>query len=215
MSTLRVPPGRAGRLRLRRRLEVAARGADLLDRKLRALLVVQRALRQAAEASDRAWRESAAAATTWLGRALAAGGRDALRQALPAAPALVAVHDAVSMGVRYPASAECELPDRDSAIVDPGNAALICARDAYQDAARKGVQAAVDCAAARTVDAAVATTRQQLRALRRHWIPRLEEAVAHLELVLEQADFEDGVRRRRAAGSERLSRYGEGRGRAP
>ena len=32
-----VPPGRAGRLWLQRRLQVARRGADLLDRKLRLL----------------------------------------------------------------------------------------------------------------------------------------------------------------------------------
>ena len=38
----RVPPGRAGRLRLRHSLGTALRGADLLERKLRLLLEKER-----------------------------------------------------------------------------------------------------------------------------------------------------------------------------
>jgi vacuolar-type H+-ATPase subunit C/Vma6 len=37
------------------------------------------------------------------------------------------------------------------------------------------------------------------RVLRRHWIPRLQDALAHAELALEQAEHEDAVRRRWAA----------------
>jgi len=109
------------------------------------------------------------------------------------------IRDAVSMGVRYPASAECETPTRESASTEPGNAALICAQQAYETAVRSGAQAAAARVAAAIVDQAVATTRRQLRALRRHWIPRLHEALALLEFILEQSDFEDGVRRRHAA----------------
>jgi vacuolar-type H+-ATPase subunit D/Vma8 len=56
----------------------------------------------------------------------------------------------------------------------------------------------VDLAAARALDAAVSTTRRQIRVLRRHWIPRLREALVQLEFALEQSDFEDGTRRRLA-----------------
>lgn len=198
MVTVRVPPGRAGRLRLRRRLAVAEHGANLLDRKLQALLAEQGVRSAAARESERAWRTSVPAARTWLARGLSAGGRDALRQAVPAEEATAAVHDTVFMGVRYPDRAESGMPTAESAGLGAPSAALISARTAYEEAVRAAVRAAVDLAAERAVDGAVLTTRRQLRALRRHWIPRLREACAHLDFALEQSDFEDSVRRRRA-----------------
>lgn len=199
MTTLRVAPGRAGRLRLRRRLAAADRGADLLERKLHALLNEQRERRQEAETSTRAWTEAAAEADRWLGRALAASGHDGLRQCLPAEAARVSIRGKVSMGVRYPAQASCDVPGPAAgyAAIAPGSAALIYAQAAYEVAVRAAVQAAVDQAAARAVDAAVVTTRRQVRILRRHWIPALRDALAHLEFTLAQGDFEDGIRRRR------------------
>lgn len=201
MVAIRVPPGRAGRLRLRRRLAVAEHGANLLDRKLQALLVEQGVRSAAARESEQAWRTSVPAARIWLARGLSAGGRDALRQAVPGAEATAAVHDTVFMGVRYPDRADCEPPSAESAELGAPGAALISARAAYRDAVRAGVRAAADLAAERAVDGAVLTTRRQLRALRRHWIPRLREACAHLDFALEQSDFEDSVRRSRAAGT--------------
>jgi V/A-type H+-transporting ATPase subunit D len=193
MSTPRVPPGRAGRLRLRRRLAAAERGADLLERKLRALLGEQRARHCAAEDSTRVWSDAAADADQWLVRALAASGQGGLRRCVPAGVAGVAITEKDSMGVRYPSQASCELPEAGYAAE---SAALICAQAAYARAARAAVQAAVDQAAVRVVDAAVTATRRQVRILRRHWIPELHAVLARLEFALEQSDFEDGVRRR-------------------
>jgi vacuolar-type H+-ATPase subunit D/Vma8 len=199
MSTLRVPPGRAGRLRLRRRLAAAERGADLLERKLHTLLDEQRARHAIAEASARAWREAAAEAERWLARALAAEGWYGLRTCAPSAPTRVMLETAVSMGVSYPARARVELPGRGPTDTDPGSAALVCAESAYTQAADAAVRAAVDQAAARALDEAVTATRRQVRTLQRHWIPTLQSTLTHLEFVLEQSDFEDGVRRRHRA----------------
>jgi V/A-type H+-transporting ATPase subunit D len=197
MTKIRVPPGRAGRLRLRRRLDAAQRGADLLERKLHALLEEQRTRHRAAEASTRAWIDAAREADMWLDRALAAEGRGGLRRCAPAGAAHTTVSETVSMGVRMPADAEYEPPPNALSATDPETAALACARSAYLDAARAAVAAAADQAAVRIVDDAVTATRRQVRTLQRHWIPALRESLALLELSLEQADFEDGLRRRR------------------
>lgn len=209
MTALRVPPGRAGRQRLRRRLAAADRGADLLERKLHSLLDEQRERRQAAEASTRSWIEAAAEADRWLTRALAASGYDGLRQCLPAGTADVSIREKLSTGVRFPAYASCALPATGHAANAPApdSAALVCAQAAYEDAVRAAVRAAVDQAAARIIDAAVVATRRQVRILRRHWIPALREALLRLDSALEQSDFEDGVRRRHvhAAGRTTLA----------
>lgn len=49
------------------------------------------------------------------------------------------------------------------------------------------------------VGAEILSTGQRVRALRRHRIPRLGEALAHADLALEQSEHEDPVRRRFAA----------------
>ena len=79
----------------------------------------------------------------------------------------------------------------------PANTALIHAEAAYADAVRAAAVYAVAQAAAHAVGAEVLSTRQRVRALQRHWIPRLEQALARVDLALEQS--EDAVRRRWAA----------------
>ncbi|MET9078991.1 V-type ATP synthase subunit D, partial [Streptomyces sp. NPDC004232] len=51
-------------------------------------------------------------------------------------------------------------------------------------------------AAAELLAAEAARTRQRVRALRRHWIPRLESELSSVELALEEAEHEEAVRRR-------------------
>ena len=55
MSTIRVPPGRAGRLWLRARLDVAERGVSLLEQKVRILGDERRRLRALTEDTGRDW----------------------------------------------------------------------------------------------------------------------------------------------------------------
>ena len=93
-----VPPGRAGRLWLTRRLAVARRGADLLDRKHRILLAVTARLRDAAAQTAAEWDRCCADAERWLLRASMLGGERAIR--LGAAGALRAV-EAEALATRY------------------------------------------------------------------------------------------------------------------
>src|SRR5450631_2571273 len=72
-SMIRVPPGRAGQVWIRRRLETARRGIDILARKQR-LLAVERELREPQTAAAlTAWTDACAEAELWCARALRIG----------------------------------------------------------------------------------------------------------------------------------------------
>jgi V/A-type H+-transporting ATPase subunit D len=215
VATLRTPPGRAGRLRLRHSLAVALRGADLLEKKLRILRTEHQRLVQAEEACSAAWREQLREAETWLLRGLVLSGEHALHSAAAVlAPADVTVGWTASMGVRHPSGISCTVPERAASAAAPGNTALVHAEAAYRQAVRAAADYACARVAARIVGAEVTSTSQRVRALQRHWIPRLQEALAHADLALEQSEHEDSVRRRWAAqvlaGAERPTE-GDGR----
>ncbi|MEU6973185.1 V-type ATP synthase subunit D [Kitasatospora aureofaciens] len=195
----RTPPGRAARLRLRHSLDVALRGADLLDRKLRVLLERHRRLRQDEEAALAQWRESLTAAQTWLLRGLLVSGEGALAAAALADRADVVVEWTVSMGVRHPAGVSCTDATRAAHEPAPGNTALVHAETAYRTAVRAAAAYAAHRTAARLVGEEAARTRRRVRALRKHWIPHLTAELAAVEQAVEQAEHEDAVRRRWAA----------------
>jgi vacuolar-type H+-ATPase subunit D/Vma8 len=195
MSTLRIPPGRAGRLRLKHRLAVAERGADLLEQKLRALTAELADHRAALTAAEQRWRELAGRAREWDDRAAVLSGRRVFDAAVPSAPARVSVAWRTSMGVRFPATADCAIPGRGPDEPVPESAALIVAAAAFREAVPAAVGVAVEQGAVRELQSAVSATRRQVRALRRHWIPALETALADVGSALEQADHEDAVRR--------------------
>ncbi|MEQ4725890.1 V-type ATP synthase subunit D [Nonomuraea sp. B19D2] len=79
----------------------------------------------------------------------------------------------------------------------PITTALVPAKDAYRDALRAGLEHAIAADAARIVAAEAASTNRRIRALKDRLLPLLEEALAAIELSLdemERADI-DGVRR--------------------
>lgn len=200
MITIRVPPGRAGRLWLRHRLDTAEHGAALLDRKLRALREQQRRLAIQARYTEEEWTTLARRARTWLLRAALAGGQRGLRLADDEHSAEVTVTWTSAMGVRYPAEATCALPGGPA--VSPalrGSTAVVHAERAHRAALRAGVRHAAALAAEQVVNAEVAVTRQRARALRRHWIPRLSEALSRVEMELAEQERAEGVRHRWAA----------------
>ncbi|MFF5313289.1 V-type ATP synthase subunit D [Streptomyces massasporeus] len=200
-GTRRTPPGRAGRLRLRHSLDVAERGADLLEQKLRILRSEHQRLLRAQEAAARAWRDMLTEAESWLLRGLLLGGEQALESAAAGiGPAEVTVQWAVSMGVSHPAAATVSVPARPPTAAAPANTALVHSEAAYGRAVCAAAEYAAAHAAAELVGAEVVSTRHRARALRRHWIPRLREALVRADLALEQTEHEDGVRRRWAAG---------------
>lgn len=196
----RTPPGRAGRLRLRHSLDVAVRGADLLERKLQILREEHQRLLQAEESATQAWHERLPEAETWLLRGLVQGGEQALEAAAAGiGPAELTIHEAATMGVRHPAGVSCAVPPRAPQAATPGNTALVHAEASYRAALRAAAEYAAARTAARLVGAEVLATRQRVRALNRHWIPRLEQALDQADRALEQTEHEDAVRRRWSA----------------
>jgi V/A-type H+/Na+-transporting ATPase subunit D len=189
-----VPPGRAGRLWLTRRLQVARRGADLLDRKLRILQAELGARRSAAAQTAAEWERCCADAQQWLLRASMLGGQRAVRLAADGQAAEVIIQHHVTMGVRHPAEATCRVP------VAAGwdGPALAATRQAHVAALTAAVRHAAAAEALRLIEAEVLATRYRLRAVRDRWIPRLEQALAEVTLALEEQELADAARLRLA-----------------
>ena len=81
------------------------------------------------------------------------------------------------------------------------NAAVKPAATAYAAALVAGLRTAAATDALRRIDREIAVTRRRLRAIEKRWLPWLHESLRALELSLEQAEQEDGVRMRRAVAS--------------
>lgn len=190
-----VPPGRAGRVWLRRRLETAHRGREQLDRKLRILVPERRRTTTLRDRRRDEWASASAEAATWLRRAVLLGGEDALRLAQPVQPCCVSVRWEGSMGVTYPVEVTVEQA-RSGPQVVWANAAMAPLARAAGRAVEAGARLATTEEALRRLDREIALTRRRLRALDQRWTPRLAAALHDLELVLEQAEQEDATRRR-------------------
>jgi V/A-type H+/Na+-transporting ATPase subunit D len=193
---LAVPLGRAGRLRLERRLQVARRGADLLDRKLRILQRELPGLRAEAARAARDWEQCAADADRWLLRAALLGGQRAIRLADDVAPAELDVGYVVTVGVRHPATCACTFPPP----AGWAGPTVGAARHAHQVALEAAARSAAASAALRIMEAEAAATRLRLRAIKDRWIPLLEQARAEVALALDEQERADGARLRLAAG---------------
>jgi len=192
---LAVPPGRVGRLWLIRRLAVARRGADLLDRKLQVLQLELDRRRGAAARAAAEWERRQADADSWLLRAALLGGERAIRLAAAPAAAEVTISDAATMGVRYPVGATCIIPPP----VARDGPALAAAREAHRAALVAAVQHAAAAEALRVLEAETVATRYRLRAVRDRWIPRLEQALAEVTFAIEELERADAARLRLAA----------------
>ena len=199
MSGVRgVPPGRAGRTWLSRRVRTAQHGASLLDRKLRILRREQHRFRDRADTAGARWARVLEGAEQWALRSVLLGGSAALRPPYDDPPAGVRVDWSAVMGARFPAAARLELPGhrRDGPL--PASSAVVCATAAYREALVAAVDAAVALAAARVLDDEVAATRFRLRAVQDRWVPRLERAATTLDLALAEAEGAEAVRLRLA-----------------
>ncbi len=191
-----VPPGRAGRLWLTRRLQVARRGADLLDGKLRILTEELGRLHQAAAQTAEEWNRSCIEAERWLLRASVLGGQRAVRLAAGGEVADVTISYTVSMGVRHPAGTACVVPAPDTW----DGPTLTRTRQVHAAALAAAVRHAAAAEALRVVEAEALATRYRLRAIRDRWIPRLEQALAEVTLAIEEQELADAARLRLASG---------------
>jgi V/A-type H+-transporting ATPase subunit D len=204
----KIPPGRAGRMWLRGRLDTAERGRDQLDRKLRILIPEQQRLQTRAQQRREAWLAACEHAQLWLLRAAVLGGQDAIRGASPPQPTHVHVTWTSAMGLSYPEDAALAEPDANVA-VRSGNAAIVPAATAFRAALLSGARAAAADEAVRRLEAEIAVTRRRARALDKRWLPWLRDALAALELTLEQGEQEDGMRLRRAVANSSEQRFPE------
>ena len=193
---MRVPPGRAGRLRLLRWLATARRASDLLTRKLRLLHLEEDRLDLLVEHTGTEWRRACAAADLWTVRAGVLGGQRALRLARSSTDATVNVAWTTTMGIRYPAAADVHPGEPGPLLV--GTAALLEARAAHVRAVEAAGTYAAANSALRMVRAEMAATRTRLRALDDRSIPRIERTLRELEHSIDEVEHADAARLRRA-----------------
>ena len=193
---MRIPPGRAGRLWLLRRLDVARRGADVLDQKRQTLLREQERLAKRLAETTTEWEWRAVAAAEWNTRALTiAGPRRLLLSAFHrAARAEVSVEWRNTIGVVVPASASVKVGASPDFVALGGGSTVALAARAHE----RALAAAAAYAAARmahdAISAELATTTRRVRAIERRWIPQHEAELARLELRLEEVELEDVAR---------------------
>ena len=192
-----VPPGRAGRLWLDRRLAVARRAADLLDRKLR-LLQTELARRQETAALRAAeWDRCRTDAERWLLRMCLLGGQRAVRLGVDGQYADVEVTYTTTMGVRHPDGASCVIPPP----VGWDGPTLAATRRAHHAALEAAVRYAAEAEALRLIEAETLATRYRLHALKDRWNPDLAQARAEVMLAIDEQELADAARLHLAAGS--------------
>jgi V/A-type H+-transporting ATPase subunit D len=193
---MRIPPGRAGRLWLLRRLDVARRGADVLDQKRQTLLRERGRLAERLAETATEWERRAAAAAEWNTRALTiAGPRRLLLSAFHRrGRAEASVEWRNTLGVVVPATATVQLGASPDFVALGGGSTVALAAQAHE----RALAAAAAHAAARmahdAIAAELATTTRRLRAIERRWIPQHEAELARLELRLEELELEDVAR---------------------
>jgi V/A-type H+/Na+-transporting ATPase subunit D len=193
---IRAPAGRAGRLWLVRRLEIARRGADVLDQKRRTLVRErERTARALANAQD-AWEHASGEATRSNDRALALVGSRRLRLAAAHhdGPANAVVSWRNALGTVIPDDVRVDFGKRPNFVSLGGGSSVALAADAH----RRAVAAAAAYAAARFAHEAIVTelafTTRRLRAIERRWIPDHERALRRLDLELAELELEDITR---------------------
>jgi len=193
---IRVPPGRAGILLLRRRLAVAEAGAALLTRKLFVLGVEAERLDARVRDTERSWHAAAATAQQLLDLAGRLGGDRAIRLAALPPETHLDVHCTTLMGLTYPEGVGCELPPRPPDAMAAAGATLLLAERAVREAVPAAARHAAGVQAADTVRREVDLTRQRLRALQHHLIPALRETLARQLRQVEEIEAADAVLRR-------------------
>jgi V/A-type H+/Na+-transporting ATPase subunit D len=194
----RVPPGRAGRLWLVRRLETARRGLDVLEQKRQALFREQARLAGSRAATQHAWAECAREAAAWGDRALAVAGERRLRLAAAGVtePCTVEVEWRNALGTALPVSATVRpAAGADLVALGGGSAVALAARAHTEAVAAAAAEAAARAAWEALREELEATTRRQ-RAIERRWIPEHEAELQRVELALDEREREEIARAR-------------------
>ena len=193
---LRIPPGRAGRIWLVRRLEIARHGAELLDRKRQALLRKQGQARSEAAEARRAWEDAAAQVALWSARAAMGDGAGRLEMLTRHVdePASLQLSWSNLMGAQLPSVERISVPDRPPlSPLGACSAAVFLARtcrEATCAAARHAVAERADT----EISAELNRAARRLRALRERLVPQHEQALTQLDLALDESQREQAAR---------------------
>ncbi|QCB97756.1 hypothetical protein E5206_13195 [Arthrobacter sp. PAMC25564] len=188
--------GRAGKVRVERRLTTARHGARLLDRKQHILADELERLQLRAELSRAEWEDAAREAALWLRRSAALDGSGHLEAAVPSEPAGVQLRWGSAMGVLYPEDPRCSLP---AAPRTGGSSALSFTAAVHRSALEAGVRYAAVQRAELLLVAELAATRTRQRAVENRWIPRLENELLAIRRQLDAQELEESLRLRWAA----------------
>ena len=194
MAALAVPPGRMGRLWVLNRLALAERGVTLLDEKVQLLSALRDRLQRTVDQSRRDWHRACDEADTWGLRATLLSGQFAIDLAAPEGRAAATIGWAVTTGVRYPDTVQCSLPPEDEHGVIHTSSASVRAGQAYRAAVAAAGSYAAALSALNTVERELEMTRLRARALSKHWLPRLRQELARIDLELEEQDRDATVR---------------------
>ena len=199
MTIRGMPPGRAGRLWLERRIGVARHAADVLDRRLRILAAHQARLEADAGRAEAHWRGRHTEATTWLLRVAVLGHRRGIRAAAADRPeAEIELGREVVAGVAYPVLVRFTAGDRAPSAAPVATAAADPAARACAVALEAAIRYALTYAAARAVRTEAEQTRLRRRAVEDRWLPRLEERLHALSAELDEQERAEATSRRRA-----------------
>ncbi len=193
---LRAPPGRAGRLWLVRRLEIARRGVEVLDQKRQTLLREQQRLAEGLARAGRAWELQAREAAEWNDRALALAGERRLRLAAGHAEGdcAVDVEWRNALGTLFPSGATVRFAPAPDFVALGGGSSVALAARAHAEAVRAAAEYAAARAALDAIAAELTATTRRQRAIERRWIPEHEAALHRLELALDEREREDIAR---------------------
>jgi len=192
------PNGRAGRLAVLSRLDLARHATNLLHNKEEALKRERTRLAAHTERSHAEWDRLYAEAAGLLLRARAMGASDRIRDLVISGPDSATVETAwqMSMGITYPGRISCH-PTTPAHL--SGTAALVPAIEAYQRALTAGAQHAATTTALDRLDDEIVNTRRRRRAIDDHLIPRLDTELQKLNLALDEQDRDEAIRVRLAA----------------
>lgn len=196
-----MPPGRAGRVWLQRRLALAEASAALLEQKLKVLRLEEAHYRLLIQRTGAEWEAACKEAETHHLRAALIGGRRGIRAGSHGPPADVDVTWVVQMGTRHPESATCSWPDEGTVQEGLLDVAVISARARTREALEAAVRHAAAQEAFDSISREVASTSHRLRAVQDRWVPRLTSALAHLDLTLDEDERAEGTRLRWAVAS--------------
>jgi V/A-type H+-transporting ATPase subunit D len=202
---VRHPAGRAGRPWLAHRLAVARRSAEVLEEKRHALLRERQRLGPIAAAARGEWERRAHEAEIWLERAVVLGGQRQLEIGREAVVSQAEIEIAWKnvLGAVCPSEATTSPAEIAGLSRLGGSSALLLAAATHSRALEAAARFAVARTAIERIDAELQLTNLRRNALEHRWIPAHEEALAALNLMLDELEREDAGRVRWLTRDER------------